>query len=149
MTELDDIYAPELLQIAANITHTQRLDNPDITAQAQSKLCGSNIEIDINIRNGRIVAFGQTVTACLLGQSAAAIMAKTIIGKDITEIEDVSKKMHAMLKGQGATPKGGWEELGLLEGVREFKARHASTLLIFSALEKAFATYKADKKVVS
>lgn len=138
MSELNDIYAPQLLELAAHITHTERLENPDISADAHSKLCGSTIHIDLNVDSNKVIDFGQSVKACLLGQSAAAVVAKYIVGTDISELRVICEQMKKMLKEDGPPPNGRWSELALLESVRHFKARHASTLLIFSALDKAF-----------
>lgn len=143
MSDLNDIYAPQLLEMAAHITHTEPLANPDVTADAHAKLCGSKIYIELNIEGNRIVGFGQKVEACLLGQSSAAIVARHIIGSSINELRDVGQQMTAMLKEGGLPPQGRWKDLGLLQSVQHFKARHASTLLIFTALEKAFETYSA------
>ncbi len=137
MTELDDIYAPELLEISGNITKLERLDKPDATVSTQSKLCGSKITVDLNIKDNLISDFGQDIEACLLGQSAAAIVAKYIVGTSITEFHQVSEQMRKMLKEDGAPPNGKWSELALLENVKHFRARHTSTLLVFDAVEKA------------
>jgi NifU-like protein involved in Fe-S cluster formation len=42
-------------------------------------------------------------------------------------------QVRAMLKENGPPPQGKWAEIALLEPVREYKARHASTLLTFDA----------------
>ena len=49
--------------------------------------------------------------------------------------------MRAMLKEDGPPPIGRWADLALLEPVRPYKSRHASTLLIFEAIDKAVAQF--------
>jgi len=39
-----------------------------------------------------------------------------------------------MLKENGAPPGGRWADIAVLEPVRDYKARHASTLLTFDAV---------------
>jgi NifU-like protein involved in Fe-S cluster formation len=139
MAQLSEIYNQRILELSANIERTERLADADATATAHSKLCGSTISIDIKLAGDRVSAFGQTVKACLLGQAAASIMARNIVGSDASELREVGAAMRRMLKAGGPPPGGRWADLGVLEPVRDYKARHASTLLVFDAVEAALA----------
>ncbi len=139
MTQLNEIYNQRILELSANIPRTERLANADATATAHSRLCGSTITVDLKLSGDRVSAFGQTVKACLLGQAAASIMAHNIIGSDAGELRAVGAAMRRMLKANGPPPTGRWADLAVLEPVRDFKARHASTLLVFDAVETALA----------
>jgi len=143
MSDLDDIYADKLLALAATISRTHRLMRPDATASAHSKLCGSTVSVDACFAEGRIVDFGQEVKACLLGQASASVVGREIVGTPISEFCDVAAQMRAMLKAGGPPPEGRWSDLALLEPVRDYRARHASTLLVFDAVEDAIAKYEA------
>lgn len=144
MAELDDIYSTRLLELAAGITRGERLASPDATASAHSKLCGSRIEVDLVLDGDRVAGFGQTVRACLLGQVSASIMAREIVGSRAGELREVATAMRRMLKEGGPPPAGRWADLGLLEPVRDYHPRHASTLLVFDAVEKALASAEAE-----
>jgi NifU-like protein involved in Fe-S cluster formation len=139
MTQLSEIYNQRILELSANIPRTERLADADATATAHSKLCGSTVTVDLKLAGDRVSAFGQTVKACLLGQAAASIMAQNIIGSDASELRAVGAAMRKMLKDNGPPPGGRWADLAVLEPVRDFKARHASTLLVFDAVETALA----------
>jgi NifU-like protein involved in Fe-S cluster formation len=139
MTQLSEIYNQRILELSANIPRTERLAGADATATAHSKLCGSTITVDLKLSGDRVSAFGQTVKACLLGQAAASIMAHNILGSDAGELRAVGAAMRRMLKANGPPPTGRWVDLAVLEPVRDFKARHASTLLVFDAVEAALA----------
>jgi NifU-like protein involved in Fe-S cluster formation len=141
MAELNDIYSTRLLDLAADMPQSERLSNPDATATAHSKLCGSTISVDLQFSGDVIRGFGQTVKACLLGQASASIVGHQIIGATIAEIAEVGEIMRAMLKEDGMPPTGRWADLALLEPVRPYKSRHASTLLIFEAIDKAVAQF--------
>jgi NifU-like protein involved in Fe-S cluster formation len=139
MAQLHDIYNQKILELSANIGCTERLTDADASATAHSKLCGSTISVDIKLADGRVSAFGQTVKACLLGQASASIMAQRIIGSGAQELREVGAAMRKMLKSNGPPPGGRWADLAVLEPVRDYKARHASTLLVFDAVEMALA----------
>ncbi len=139
MSVLDEIYNPRFLELAANIPHGARLERPQASATAHSKLCGSTVSVDLNMNGAVVTDYGQSVKACLLGQAASSIMARNIIGSNADELRDVGAKMRKMLKQGGPPPNGKWKDLEVLEPVRDFKARHASTLLVFDAVEEAIA----------
>lgn len=145
MTLPDDIYSQQLLELAAAMPRTERLPAPQATAKAHSKLCGSRVEIDLVMDGDVVTDYGQTVRACLLGQTAAAIMGREIVGSNVAELRDVGAAMRKMLKQDGAPPAGKWADLALLEPVRDYKARHASTLLVFDAVEDAIAQIEAKR----
>jgi len=143
MTLLSDIYNQKILELAANIPCTNRLEQPDASATAHSKLCGSTVTVDLRMRDGVVTDYGQTVKACLLGQSASAIMGHNIVGASADELREVGAQMRAMLKENGPPPSGKWKDLEVLEPVRDFKARHTSTLLVFDAVEDAIGQIEA------
>ena len=137
MADLDDIYNQRIFELAAAIPHATRLDRPDVAARAHSKLCGSTIEVELKLDGDRIVDFGQTVKACLLGQASASIVGREIIGTRADEFRAVAAAMRRMLKEGGPRPEGRWSDLGMLEPVKDYPHRHASTLLVFEAVERA------------
>jgi NifU-like protein involved in Fe-S cluster formation len=139
MADLDEIYNTKLLELAAHIPCSQRLEHPDATATAHSKLCGSTVTIDLKMSGERVTDYGQTVKACLLGQAAASIVGRNIIGATAAELREAGAAMRRMLKEGGSPPGGRFAELALLEPVRHYKARHGSVLLTFDAIEKAIA----------
>ncbi len=145
MTDLNDIYGDRILELAANISHTERLGQPDVTATAHSKLCGSTIAVDLMVEGDRVTDFGQTVKACLLGQAAASVMAREIIGTEARELREIGRTMRRMLKENGPPPTGKWADLAVLQPIKDYKARHASTLLIFDAVERALTDLEAKR----
>ncbi len=135
---LDDIYNAKILEFAGNIQRIGRLNLPDATAKKHSKLCGSTVEVDLRVerRDGELVVtdFAHEVKACALGQAASAIMALYAIGSNANQLKELHDKISAMLKENGAPPEAPFEDFKYLEPVRDYKARHASTLLTFEAV---------------
>src|SRR5438105_4058240 len=147
MTQLSEIYNQRVLELSANIAGAQRLADADATATAHSKLCGSTVTVDLKVEGDRVRAFGQTVKACLLGQAAASVMGRNIVGTSAGELREVGSAMRRMLKQGGPPPTGRWADLAVLEPVKDYKARHASTLLVFDAVEAALAKAEAKRGV--
>ena len=143
---INEIYNRKILEFAADIPRLQRLDAPGATAVAISRLCGSKVTVDVDMENGVVSDFGHEVKACALGQASSSIMARHVVGSSPEELRQVRAQMHAMLKENGPPPSGKWADLEALLPVRDFKARHASTLLTFDAVVDAVGQIEAKRK---
>ena len=115
MNSPEDLYSQRILELAANISRTERLGAPDATAAAHSKLCGSKVTIDLRMQGDIVVDYGQSVKACLLGQTSAAIMGREIVGSTAAELRRVGAIMRKMLKEGGPAPDGRWSDLAILD----------------------------------
>lgn len=142
--ELSDLYSEKILEIAGNPPEAPRLPVPDATARRVSRVCGSVIEVDIKVAHGVIIAYGHELSACALGQTSAAIVAREIVGTPVAEFRRVRDEMIAMLKADGMPPGGKWADLRFLEPVRDYKPRHTSTLLVFDAVADALDKLEAE-----
>lgn len=136
---LNDIYTRRILTLASDIPHLGRLAAPDATATAHSKLCGSTITVDLAMDGDTVRDFAHEVRACALGQASASVMGQLVVGSTAQELRDIRDIMRRMLKQGGPAPAGRWEALAALEPVRDYPARHASTLLVFDAVADALA----------
>jgi NifU-like protein involved in Fe-S cluster formation len=135
--DLNDLYSEKILDLAANALQPARLTAPDASARKVSRVCGSVIEVDLAVRDGIVVDYGHEISACALGQTSAAVVAREIVGTPVDEVRALRAQMHAMLKENGAPPTGKWSDLKYLEPVREYRPRHTSTLLVFDAMVEA------------
>jgi len=134
---LNDIYNRRVLELAADIPRQGRLKAPQASAKAHSRLCGSTVVVDLSVEDGKVSDFAHEVRACMLGQASSSLMARQIVGSTPAELRALRETMTAMLKAGGPAPEGKWAEFSVLEPVREYKARHASTLLTFDAVVDA------------
>jgi NifU-like protein involved in Fe-S cluster formation len=134
---LNDVYNRRILELAADIPRSGRLARPDASATAHSKLCGSTVTVDLAMEGDRVSDFAHDVRACALGQASSSIMARNVVGSNAAELRDIREQMYRMLKENGPAPTGKWSDLAVLEPVRDYKARHASTLLTFDAVVDA------------
>jgi NifU-like protein involved in Fe-S cluster formation len=130
---IDDLYSAKILKLAGNLPHAGRLAAPQGSSEKVAKLCGSRIIVDVNVQDGRVTDFAQEVKACALGQAAAAVLGANVIGASLGEIEDARDGLYEMLKANGKPPAGRFSDLAMLEPVKDYAPRHASTLLAFEA----------------
>jgi NifU-like protein involved in Fe-S cluster formation len=134
---INDIYNAKILGFAGNIARIGRLEAPDASATAHSRLCGSTVTVDIRMDGDTVSDFAHVVKACALGQASSSIMAQHVVGAKTEELRAVREAMLRMLKENGQPPDGRFADLKYLEPVRDYKARHASTMLTFDAVVDA------------
>ncbi|MFQ5564092.1 MAG: iron-sulfur cluster assembly scaffold protein [Parvularculaceae bacterium] len=132
---IGELYSGEILEAAAAIPPVRRLPAPDASSKKVSRVCGSEVEVDLKLEDGHVADFGLEARACALGQAAASLVAQHIIGATPDELYALRDAMRAMLKKDGPPPSGErWAALGALEAIRSYPQRHASTLLVFEAV---------------
>jgi len=135
---LNEVYNRRIIELAGNIPRLGRLAHPDATATAVSRLCGSTVTIDLAMDGDTVTDFAHEVKACALGQASSSIMASHIVGAKADELRALRETVRRMLKENGAPPtEGKWADIAVLEPVRDYKARHASTMLTFDAVVDA------------
>src|SRR5690349_16587071 len=145
-TMLNDIYNKRIIELAGNIPRLGRLPDPDASATAHSKLCGSTVKVDLKMDGPVVTDFAHDVKACALGQASSSIMASHVVGSTADELRELRETVRKMLKENGSPPQGKWADIALLEPVRDYKARHASTMLTFDAVVDAIGQIEAKAK---
>ena len=142
---LNDVYNSKILDLAGNIPRLGRLAAPDASATAHSKLCGSTVIVDLKMDGPVVTDFAHDVKACALGQASSSIMARHVVGSQPNELRELRETVRKMLKENGPPPTGKWADISVLEPVRDYKARHASTMLTFDAVVSAIDQIEAKR----
>jgi NifU-like protein involved in Fe-S cluster formation len=143
---LDDIYNTRILELAGTIPRIGRLAAPDASATAHSRLCGSTVTVDLKMDGDVVTDFAHEVRACALGQASSSVMARHVVGARAEELRAVRETMRRMLKENGPPPEGRFADLRFLEPVRDYRARHASTMLTFDAVVDAIGQIEAKRR---
>ena len=147
---INEVYNSRILELAGNIPRLGRLPDADASARAHSKLCGSTVKIDLKMDGPVVTDFAHDVKACALGQASSSIMASQIIGSTADELRELRETVRKMLKENGEPPKDGkWDEIAVLEPVRDYKARHASTMLTFDAVVDAIGQIEGKRRAAA
>jgi NifU-like protein involved in Fe-S cluster formation len=143
---INEVYNKRIIELAGNIPRLGRLPDAQASATAHSKLCGSTVTVDLKMEGDEVADFAHEVKACALGQASSSIMARHVIGAKADELRNLRETVRKMLKENGAPPDGKWADIAVLEPVRDYKARHASTMLTFDAVVDAIGQIEAKAK---
>ena len=129
----DALYNTQILRLAASTAAAARLVDPHGTATKVSPVCGSKVTADIDLDSaGTVIAHGQEVRACALGQAAAALVGAAIIGQDRPRLIAARAGLADWLAGRADAPPD-WPGVAVFAPARPHRARHASILLAFDA----------------
>ena len=134
---IDDLYSAKVLALAANLPRLGRLADAQGSSEKVAKLCGSWVIVDVTVEGDRVADFAQEVKACALGQASASVLGAHVVGASVHELETTRDQFRAMLKTGGPAPDGRFADLAMLAPVKDYPARHASTLLAFEAVTEA------------
>ncbi len=143
--DLIKLYSERILALATELSAPARLDAPDGTVKKRSPLCGSAVTVDVKVKDGKISDFAQEVKACALGQAAASVVGKSVIGCNTADIQMARDALHDMLKAGAPAPGGAFEGLEVLMPAKDFKNRHSSIMLSIDATLEAVK--RAEHKV--
>jgi len=126
------LYTPEILGLAVELAHYPRLASPDRTAEARSRTCGGTLTLDLALDDeGRVDALGLGVSACAIGQAAAAIFAREARGRAAEEMLAASGEIETWLSDESSLPN--WPGIAVLQPATAFPARHGAILLPWRA----------------
>jgi NifU-like protein involved in Fe-S cluster formation len=130
------LYTTEILRLAASLPEPAELKRVDAAASARSPTCGSSIEIEVKLGDGRIEALSQKVQACAFGQASAALVARQAPGRSRDEVEAALGQLAAWLSGDSDRLPD-WPGFEALAPARSRTSRHGAILLPLRALAAA------------
>jgi NifU-like protein involved in Fe-S cluster formation len=128
-----ELYHARVLELAAEIPHLGRLQAPHGAATKVSRICGSEVRVELALEDGAVTAFAIEPKACALGQAVASVLARHALGATPGEIRAARDALRAMLQDGAAPPEGRFWELRHVEAVRDYPPRRLSTMLAFDA----------------
>src|SRR5947207_15208228 len=113
---LNEVYNRRISELAGTSPRIGRLAEPDATATAHWRLCGSTVTIDLKMDGDTVTDFAHEVKACALGQASSSIMARNIVGAKAGELRELREGVRKMLKENGAPPAiGKWADIAEIE----------------------------------
>lgn len=126
------MYTPELLALAVSLADRPFDPAMPCKGEARSRTCGSHLRLSCELdRAGKIDQLGLQVSACAVGQAAAAIFAAGAKGLDRPALTDARAALIGWLGGDAAPPR--WPGIAALAPAREHPARHSAILLAWDA----------------
>lgn len=126
------LYTPDMLALAVELAEYPLSDGLARQGEAVSRVCGSKVRIGVETGgDGKVEQIGARVSACAIGQAAAALFLRAAPGRDAAGIAGPLGALEAWLADTGDLPE--WPGIAQLESARRYPARHAAILLPWKA----------------
>lgn len=126
------LYTSEILALAVELAGYPMTEGIGYNGEAASRVCGSKIAVALSVNlDGSIGEIGARVSACAVGQAAAALFLRSARGRKAGDLVDVLKTLEDWLGGGETAPD--WPDIAKLAPVRAHPARHAAILLPWKA----------------
>lgn len=145
MSDLDDLYQEVILDHTRRPRNFGRLAAANRAASGDNPLCGDRLDLQLEVRDGRIQDVAFEGAGCAISTASASLMTEAVKGRPLAEAEALAERFHTLMTGEG--PAG--EELGKLAalcGVREYPMRVKCATLAWHTLRSALA---GDRATVS
>lgn len=138
------LYTPDLLSLAVSLADYPLNDELPLRGEARSRSCGSTVTFATEHSDGGAIGrVGLQVSACAVGQAAAAIFARHAPGLDPSDIVDAQASIARWLAGEGDRPD--WPGIERLEPALGYPGRHGAILLPWNAAAAALCKVGAGR----
>lgn len=138
MSELNDLYQEVILDHNKRPRNFGRLAAPNRAASGDNPLCGDRLDLEVEVRDGRVEDIAFTGAGCAISTASASLMTEAVKGRPIAEVEALSERFRNLMR----TDEPAGEDLGklaALSGVRAYPMRVKCATLAWHTLRSALA----------
>lgn len=125
------LYSRDILALAVELAGCPLDPAAPLQGEARSRTCGSTGRLSASVQDGVLSEVGMKVSACAIGQAAAAIFLAAAAGRSREELAQAEAALVSWLAGDGARPD--WPRLAMLDPALPHPARHGAILLPWRA----------------
>lgn len=140
---LDSLYQEVILDHYRSPRNHGLLDQIALHTHQENPSCGDQIDLQVEIRDGRIQQIRFDGKGCAISQASASMMTEALTGKTLAEAAAVSAMVRSMLTG-GAFDEDALGDLSALQGVRKFPVRVRCATLAWYALQEVIRESGAE-----
>ena len=143
MAGLEDLYREIILDHYRSPRNRGELEPPAVSVEGHNPLCGDEIRIYLDVKDGVVTDVKFSGSGCSISQSSASMMTNAVKGKSVEDVKAIVRKFkHMMTVEDDETPLDENVKLGDLEalqGVVKFPVRIKCATLSWNTLVDALA----------
>ena len=139
--ELDELYREIILDHYRSPRNSGSLDQPSASGEGDNPLCGDEVRVDLDIRDGRIFDVRFEGKGCSISQASASMMTEAIKGRSLEEVESLFEMFKGMMYGADEVDVEALGDLEALQGVRKFPVRVKCATLAWNTLQEALEEF--------
>jgi nitrogen fixation NifU-like protein len=144
MPGLDDLYREIILDHYRSPRNRGELPPPATHAIGHNPLCGDEIEVYLDVRDGIVHDIKVGGQGCSISQSSASMMSQAVKGKTVDEVRALVHRFKSMmsieeLDDADASVEVKLGDLEALQGVVKFPVRIKCAVLSWNTLTEALS----------
>ena len=125
----------EIINIASNTDNNKDIENRTHFSKLKNPLCGDELNIELIIKNDKIVDFGYHGKSCIFCQASASLLSKISINNQKDKIYNLCEEAKSYFDEDNEIKEKKWVLLKILFK-KKYIARKECILLPFNALKK-------------
>ena len=137
MADLRDLYQEVILEHSKVPRNYRGMAEADHKAEGFNPLCGDRFTVYLHMDGGRIHDISFQGSGCAISKASASMMTQTLKGKTRDEADELFRRFHDLVTGQGNPPETEMGKLAVFSGVSEFPARVKCATLAWHTLKSA------------
>lgn len=128
----DELYREIIIDHWRNPRRRGRLDPADVTVEGNNPLCGDEVLLTMNVRDGSVAGIAFDGHGCSISRASASMMCDGVAGRSVEEAVGLGRRFKAMML-EGASPDD-LGDLEALQGVARIPLRIKCAVLPWNAL---------------
>lgn len=88
----DELYRENILDHSKHPRNQGTLENPDITYEDANPLCGDQLRIDIEVKDGRIAKIRHSGHGCSISKASASMLCERMEGQPLEEVRKLTRE---------------------------------------------------------
>ena len=125
----------KILEIASDTENNKNIKNYTHVAKSKNPLCGDEIQINVVIKNEKLVDFGYQGKSCVYCQATASLLSKNLINSKKNKIKELCDYAKSFFNKEQESIEKKWSFLSKLFDQKNL-SRKECILLPFKALKK-------------
>ena len=144
---LDDLYRELILDHFKSPRNHGKLKDADIEMEGVNPLCGDELTLTVRVgADGKVAQVQAVSRGCSISQASTSMMTEALTGRTLTEADALVAAFKRMMLADGTAaglPEA-LEELGALEGVKQYPVRIKCALLAWNTWLEGVQSYRAQ-----
>ena len=133
--EFDELYRELILDHYRSPRHSEPLADADVVAEGYNPLCGDEVELRIDFKNGSVSDLSVGGRGCSISRASGSMMTDLVIGKPVADVRKLSELFQEMMTDPEAEAPEELGDLEALQGVAKFPVRVKCATLAWHTLE--------------
>lgn len=144
---LDSLYRDIIMDHYRYPRGRKHIDHATVTSGGKNPSCGDEIELALEIEQGRVKDVSVGCKGCAISVASASILSELVVGKSLEEVKKIALAVKAILKGEEDMAAIDFDlgDLKALQGVKNYPVRVKCALLAWTTLVDSVESWEHAK----